>query len=132
MQGCSANGEADGRSHGNHRTWLRKSSGVHVSHTIKSPSMAAPVDRDEGMRSTPGDSRFAMNFWKWAHIVRTSRLTRTRPASAAMRRTSASGALSGIMPAERRKSREGSLRRKPLPMSGSRSASAWKAMLKTR
>src|SRR5665647_2212722 len=110
--------------YGNQRTWLRKSSGAQVSHTIQSPSMAAPVERDDGMRSTPGDSRSAMNSWKWTRIVRTSRATRTRPASAATRRTSAAGVPSGIMSAECRKSREGSVRRKPLPMSGPRSASA--------
>lgn len=100
--------------------------------TIKSPSMAAPLDRDDGMRSPPGDSRSTANSWKCTRMVQPSRVTRTRPAPAATCTTFASVVPSAMMPEECRKSRDGSRRLKLLPMSGSRSASARKEILKAR
>ena len=99
--------------HGSHHTWFRKSSWDQVSHATMSPSIAAPIDRDDGISSTPGDSRCATNSLKWTYIVRRSPVTKTRPESAAMCRTCGSGVPSGITPAAPWKSMDGSLRRNP-------------------
>ena len=110
--------------YGSHRTRLRKSSGVQFSQAKSSPSIAAPIDREDGMSKTPGDSRVATKSRKWTLMVRRSAETSTRPSSAAIRKTSGSIAPSGIVPEAARKSIAGSLRSSPFRMSGSMSASA--------
>lgn len=86
--------------------------------------MAAPIDRADGISRTPGDSCFATKFLKWTLMVLISPVTRTRPSSAAIRKTSGSVVPSGMVLAAGRKSMDGSLRRSPFRMSGSISASA--------
>src|ERR1017187_3109597 len=92
--------------------------------------MTAPIGLREGINSTPGDSFCLMIRRKWPGIVATSRETGTRSASAAIRRTSGSGCRPGSTPPAPRKSIAGSRRRNPRPISGLRSASAWKRRLK--
>jgi hypothetical protein len=115
---------SSGYIYGSHRTRLRKSSGVQFSQAKSSPSIAAPIDREDGMSKTPGDSRVATKSRKWTLMVRRSAETSTRPSSAAIRKTSGSIAPSGIVPEAARKSIAGSLRSSPFRMSGSMSASA--------
>src|SRR5437773_2387298 len=47
--------------YGSHHSWFRKSSGDQVSQTMMRPSITAPMDREDGTSSTPGDSRSATN-----------------------------------------------------------------------
>lgn len=110
--------------YGSHWTRLCKSSGVQFSQTKSSPSIAAPIDREDGIGKTPGDSCVPTKPWKYTLMVRTSPETRTRPSSAAIRKTSGSSVPAGIMPAAGRKSIDGSLRSSPFRISGSISASA--------
>jgi hypothetical protein len=50
-----------------------------------------PIGLLEGINSKPGEGFCETNFSRWPGIVRTSRETSTRPASAAIRKTSPSG-----------------------------------------
>lgn len=51
-----------GRHYGSQDTRLRKSPGVQFSQTNTSPSIAAPMDQEDGISKTPGDSRVATKF----------------------------------------------------------------------
>ncbi len=68
------------------------------------------LDRDEGTRMMPGDSRWPMNSPKWMGIVLTSAETSTRLLSAANFNTSRSGVLSAMTPTWVSKSMLGSRR----------------------
>jgi hypothetical protein len=54
------------------------------------------MDREDGISKTPADSCVATKLWKWTLMVRRSPETRTRPSSAAIRKTSGSSVPYGI------------------------------------
>ena len=59
-QGAQEAAAASGRHpYGSHATRSRRSSGVQLSQTKSSPSIAAPMDREDGISKTPGDSLVA-------------------------------------------------------------------------
>jgi hypothetical protein len=84
--------------YGNQRAWLRNSSSVQIVQTNNSPSITFPIGRCDGISRSPGDSCCWIESAKRPGIVLMSRETSTRPASAATRRTSGSGAPSGMTP----------------------------------